>query len=622
MESFKKSTADCGTKKAMKQLKEYFKNPVPGTKIFIVENRLDTFHINTLIETGEYAGAVIHWKLVISEDYPFKPAKGWILEDFYFNERHHHHCFGDDGICTDYLQNFAYMNEVAQAYSGWTPGCTLTSLMIAMKQFFVDHDHHSSGEFKAEAKIVVEKSKKYKCKECGATAEELFDGNSSSGGAVAETSGVFAGADINGDLINGKQLSPQYQRALCELVCPVLGRSLLEDDKMLIGFPVDIKCFKEPLSFVTTRQSPVGSFEAATQTHNMTFKADDEKRIRQLKMVNAELFPEFLSLEAFCTDLAIRGSYFDNLNGIKLRSSMGNRYTHIIPIYLSQQHYERSETYLKTLISVICFGSDGSKSSDFHPGMFVKVYPALMNKQIVSLLRCQAYDSEMLLIAFANLLRTYRYACSRYPEVQEINDKHVMEFCKEEKYRTKEWTNDLGELLFKMAAVDRSKNPECSFENLTTKKVFIEEFFARRIFWADRYWKQKGDYNFFNKFYDASMKLSAAGNFQSAELQNECIDLLNKFFMASEVSFKVLLFNLECLRTFVTPDFDELLDSNFGLLDKGRIQAFRKSMEEIKQLSKLSEFFQRSNCPIYSLQAVFYLIMQAYTDAKRFGYFS
>uniref|UniRef100_A0AC35GYC1 UBC core domain-containing protein n=1 Tax=Panagrolaimus sp. PS1159 TaxID=55785 RepID=A0AC35GYC1_9BILA len=165
MESFKKPTADCGTKKAMKQIKEYFKNPVPGTKIFIVENRLDTFHVNTLIETGEYAGAVIHWKLVIPEDYPFKPAKGWILEDFHFNERHHHHCFRGAGICTDYLQNFEYMNEAAKAYGGWTPGCTLTSLMIAMKQFFVDHDHHSSGEFRTEAKIVVERSKGYKCKE-------------------------------------------------------------------------------------------------------------------------------------------------------------------------------------------------------------------------------------------------------------------------------------------------------------------------------------------------------------------------------------------------------------------------------------------------------------------------
>uniref|UniRef100_A0A914PAR0 UBC core domain-containing protein n=1 Tax=Panagrolaimus davidi TaxID=227884 RepID=A0A914PAR0_9BILA len=618
MDSIKKSTADCGTKKAMKQLKEYFKNPVPGTKIFIVENRLDTFHVNTLIETGEYAGAVIHWKLVIPEDYPFKPAKGWIMDDFYFENRHHHHCYKDEGICTDYLQNFAYMNEAAEAYGGWTPGCTLTSLMIAMKQFFVDHDHHSSGEFEAEAKIVVERSKGYKCKECGATDEELFDGNSSNGVAGAKTSGVAAGADINsnGAVVDDKQLSPQYQRALCELICPVLARSPLEDETMLIGFPIDVKAFDNSVPQRRTLENSIA---------NISLEADEtENRIRKLRIVDAQLFPEFLSLEAYCMDLSVNGSSMENLNGIHLRSSMGNRYTHIVPIYLSQQHYERSEIHLKTLISVICCGIDGSKKSDFHPSMFVKVYPALMNKQIVSLLKCQAYDSEMLLTAIANLLRTYRYVCSRYPEVQQINDKHVLEFCKEEKYRTKEWTNDLGELLFKMAAMDQIKNPQCTFENMEIKKLFLEESFARKIFWVDRYWKEKRVYGFFNKFDDLEKKLKSKeiDENQKTELQNECNDLSNKFFLATEVSFKILLFNIECLKTFVTPDFDELLDSNYGLLDKDRIRAFRKSMDEIKELSKLSEFFQRANFPIENIEAEFDYIMKAKADAKRFGYFS
>jgi hypothetical protein len=67
-----------------------------------------------------------------------------------------------------------------------------------------------------------------------------------------------------------------------------------------------------------------------------------------------------------------------------------------------------------------------------------------MNKMIVSLLRCDAYESEMLLTAFANLLRTYRHACARYPEVRRINDQHVVEFCRSSARRHKTWTNDLG----------------------------------------------------------------------------------------------------------------------------------------------------------------------------------
>uniref|UniRef100_A0AC34GEN0 Uncharacterized protein n=1 Tax=Panagrolaimus sp. ES5 TaxID=591445 RepID=A0AC34GEN0_9BILA len=172
--------------------------------------------------------------------------------------------------------------------------------------------------------------------------------------------------------------------------------NFLEDLPMLYGFPVDVKCFRNPI-----QRSLVNSFSSLS----LNSSADEiEKRMRQLKMYNAELFPELLSMDDYCRDLAAH------------------------------------------------------------------VYPALMNKQIVSFLRDQTYDSEMLVVAFANLLRTYRYACSRYPQVQEINDKHVLQFCANERYRTKEWTNDLGELLFKMAAVDKSQHPQCSFNNAETKR--------------------------------------------------------------------------------------------------------------------------------------------------------
>uniref|UniRef100_A0A914YTT9 Uncharacterized protein n=1 Tax=Panagrolaimus superbus TaxID=310955 RepID=A0A914YTT9_9BILA len=397
---------------------------------------------------------------------------------------------------------------------------------------------------------------------------------------------------------------------------------------MLIGFPIDVKCFQSSFSNDKNNNSNQKIIEIALLSISNGKIADEiERRMRKLKMVNAELFPEFLSLEAYCTDLAINGSTVDNLNGIQLRSPLGNRYTHIIPIYLSEAHFQRSENHLKTLISVICCGIDGSEKSDYHPSMFVKVYPALMNKQIVSLLKCQTYDSEMLLTAFANLLRTYRYVCSKDQSVQEINDKHVKEFCGNEKHRTKEWTNDLGELLFKMSTIDQSKFPGYTFENMASKKIFYEEFFARQIFWVDKYWKQKRVYNFFKQFHDASTKLKSLNVAETdekikVELQDQCCKLLNQFFEASQISLRLLLFNIESLRTFVTPEFDANLDSNYGLLNKDRIQAFRKSMEEIKGLTKLSQFFQRSSCPIQSSEAAFRLIMKAVIDAQRFRYCS
>uniref|UniRef100_A0A914XSY0 Uncharacterized protein n=1 Tax=Panagrolaimus superbus TaxID=310955 RepID=A0A914XSY0_9BILA len=386
------------------------------------------------------------------------------------------------------------------------------------------------------------------------------------------------------------------------------------EDSTLCGFPVDVKCFQNPI-----HKSLANTFSSLSLNSNVD---EIEKRVRQLKMFNAEVFPEFLSLEEYCTDLAVHGSSVDNLTGIQLKSPHGNYYTHIIPIYLSQSHFQRNESHLKTLISVICCGIDGPSKSPFHPSMFVKVYPALMNKQIVSFLRDKTYDSEMLVVAFSNLLRTYRYVCSRYPQVQEINDKHVLEFCSNEKYRTKEWTNDLGELLFKMAAVDKSKYPQCTFENMETKKVFFEEFFARQIFWVDKYAKEGGEYNFFNRFRYAATELLSNYTENYDMFRDECCYLLNQFFEASRISLRLLLFNIECLKTFVTPDFDNLLDSNYGLLDKERMYAFRKSMNEIEGMTHLSQFFQRTGCPLNTLEGAVDFIIKSLNNAQRLGYFS
>uniref|UniRef100_A0A914D6D5 Uncharacterized protein n=1 Tax=Acrobeloides nanus TaxID=290746 RepID=A0A914D6D5_9BILA len=291
----------------------------------------------------------------------------------------------------------------------------------------------------------------------------------------------------------------------------------------------------------------------------------------------------------------------------------GNWYTHLIIIYLNRQHYDRAEVYLQTLLSVVSCGSDGTQRADYHPSMFVKIYPALMNKIIVSLLRCDAHESEMLLTAFANLLRTYRHACARYPEVRRINDQHVVEFCRSSTRRHKTWTNDLGELLFKMAALDTNAYPSCTMNKAEVKTVFMKEFFARQVHWVHKYWSSpdrgmaRTD-NFF-AFVD---KLDRT--------IDECCEFLRQYFVACQVSLKVMLFNLECLSVLMTPDFEERLDRNYGLLEVDQLQQFREAVIAIKNLDKLSGFFQRANYPIQNSSQAFQIVKTAYEDAKNSGY--
>src|SRR3569623_283224 len=149
--TFNSNSNNVGIKKAMAQLRGYTKHPVDGTKIFVIEDDIRTFHVNTRIEHGVYEGLVVHWELQIPDKYPFVPASGKIADGFHFTRKHHEHVFEEAGLCTDYLSNFEYMHKNASAYGGWTPSGTLVQLMIAMKEFFAEPDMKISDSVVKEA---------------------------------------------------------------------------------------------------------------------------------------------------------------------------------------------------------------------------------------------------------------------------------------------------------------------------------------------------------------------------------------------------------------------------------------------------------------------------------------
>uniref|UniRef100_A0A914EIJ9 UBC core domain-containing protein n=1 Tax=Acrobeloides nanus TaxID=290746 RepID=A0A914EIJ9_9BILA len=580
--TFNSNSNNVGVKKAMAQLRDYTKHPVDGTKIFVIENDIRTFHVNTRIEHGIYEGLVVHWELQIPEKYPFVPARGKIADGFHFTREHHEHVFERDGLCTDYLSNFEYMHKNASAYGGWTPSGTLVQLMIAMKEFFAEPDMKISDSVVQEA---FQRNANFRCQKCSGSINDIYL-NSEQDGSEKSDNGPEKSESSRVDNDDVQRRT----RARQELICPVIMRSPLDDSNVLIGLPVALKRVQRKPEIANTSD-----------------------RIRQLRFIEMQLFPEFLSFEAYMQSLAIEGANYDNLDLARLRSPMGNWYTHLILIYLNRQHYDRAEVYLKTLLTVFSCGSDGTQLADYHPSMFVKVYPALMNKIIVSLLRCDAHESDMLLTAFANLLRTYRHACARYPEVRRINDLHVMEFCYSLERQHKTWTNDLGELLFKMAALNPNAYPKCTMNNPPVKMAFMKEFFARQVHWVHKYWSspERGmacTDNFFAFFHKPSITI------------DECSEFLRQFSEGCQVSLKVMLFNLECLSVLMTPDFEERLDRNYGLLEVDQLQQFREAVIAIKNLNKLSVFFQRANYPIQNFSQAFKLVKTAYEDAKNSGY--
>ena len=89
-------------------------------------------------------------------------------------------------------------------------------------------------------------------------------------------------------------------RAGQELICPVIMRSPLDDPNVLIGLPVALTRVQRKPEIVST-----------------------SARMRRLRFVEMQLFPELISFEAYMQSLAIEGANYDNIDLARLRSPMG-----------------------------------------------------------------------------------------------------------------------------------------------------------------------------------------------------------------------------------------------------------------------------------------------------------
>uniref|UniRef100_A0A914DC23 UBC core domain-containing protein n=1 Tax=Acrobeloides nanus TaxID=290746 RepID=A0A914DC23_9BILA len=290
--TFNSNSNNVGVKKAMAQLRDYTKNPVDGTKIFVIENDIRTFHVNTRIEHGVYEGLVVHWELQIPDKYPFVPASGKVAGGFHFTHKHHEHVYGSSGLCTDYLSNFAGMQKSASAYGGWTPSGTLVQLMIAMKEFFAEPDMRLSNSVVQEA---FQRNANFKCQKCSGSKNDIYLNSQQDGSKKSDD-----GPEKPESSLVDNDDAQRRTRARQELICPVIMRSPLDDPNILIGFPVALKRIQ--------RQSGI---------------SNTSDRIRQLRFVEMQLFPELLSFEAYMQSLAIEGANYDNIDLARLRSPMG-----------------------------------------------------------------------------------------------------------------------------------------------------------------------------------------------------------------------------------------------------------------------------------------------------------
>ncbi|CAF0983473.1 unnamed protein product [Adineta ricciae] len=434
------------TKRIMRDLRDLDRNPIPGIGV-TCPNESDPFvlHCNILINDGPYKDIIVHLILHIPDNYPLTGPAGNVAPGLEFNSRYHAHIHDDHSnghaLCNDLLTNYAVhfrmVDGGAQKQgSGWSPGYTLSTVLLQLVTFFADPDFHYatiSPESIAALKRTVEA---FQCATCGHTYAQPNPA------IVDYNSAEKVGQDQQSNKNNQEEMQ-NLAELMEKLTCGVTKQNLF-DDKICLGYPLLIK-------------------------------RDSYGRLW------SDVVLELISYDAYVAEIQKSGGHkLDFYERSRFRSVTGKDYNHWLPIYINDEHFRQSRTLIENSLSIIQTGTAcGSKTNDFKPIMALNVLTSLMNKSGVQLFNGQMFESKHAIEAYCHFLRLLMHFIDIYPELSQQIDNRIEQFTKDLANRNKRVIPDIGEFLIQVALSQKYQ-----FEQIRT--YIYEEYFARQIFWIQK----------------------------------------------------------------------------------------------------------------------------------------
>ncbi len=510
-------------KRVTRDLKDLIKDPLPSIAIQPLNGNIFKLHCNAKLLEGAYSGLTVHFVIDIPEGYPHVSPAGSIAPSFPFSDQEHSHIHGHS-ICNDYLSNFeGWFQHMdggqVKAGTGWNPAITLRTLLIVLQPFFADHElKHVDDEFVSDLRRRIQE---YQCPDCGHTDEApvpMFVEDEEEVDEVKEQEEEEKEVE--------KDQGPMIrQRAEEILVCSISKANVFEDKTMILGYPLHLGYDKRDRLWL-------------------------------------QIIPEPISYDQYATQIQQAGiDALLNFTKVHFKTATGKPYNTWLPIFINEEHFNRSLEHFKNGISVISNGIAGTKENDFNPQMVLRVLPALINKNTVWMMKGDIHESESAIYAYCHYLRLFMRFLSMYPELKVQIDNEVTLFLASSDNRNKTAVPDIGEFLIKLAL------SSFSFEDNAVKTPILVEYFARQIFWIGQ-----GD--------PTAMK-EPDGNKR-----------LQKMFDLAAVSNKLLVFNVMAAKTFIFKDVTTRLDSRFGIPPGPIVTTFQGVIKRIKDIPNYRTLMQ------------------------------
>jgi len=295
-------------------------------------------------------------------------------------------------------------------------------------------------------------------------------------------------------------------------------------------------------------------------------------RTRQIDYISTTL--DFLSAGAFSSGLR--------------RSQWNESFTEWLPLYLSQEHFERARPFFeKALVRL----SPHWRSSRFHPHMLLEVVPKLMNTMIVLLCDKGIEASDRALDGYFLLWRLLRGGVAAYRLQREV-DSRLRSFL-DTNNRTKTKVPSMGDFL-PLIAVQNS--PLSAWQALA--QPVLEETFDRNVLWAAR------DYPEF------------ANPLKNVLNQGADMERLEATLASTKVSKRLLMFHVRFLELVARQSADLF----YGLPSQHTRRDFKQSVKSILDVERWPEFFQACGRPCPGPAKLTDILKQATKNSLRKKY--
>lgn len=519
-------------KRLINDLAQLKKEPIIGANAIPLEkNMMILYGIIVGVEGTPYAGVPIRFVLEFDDNYPDSPPNAFFETYIRYGNGASYMVGGRLAVCLNIFGNFHHVHtEWKNMSEGWSPAYTVSTILIAMQGLMMSE---MLSNDKYDIQKTIDSAKNFKCpitKHDGSDPNLWFPKILLSRKYLEE---YYKGNDI--EVPEQRKFDPLRDHYIC-----YVKKSTILDSAQL-GYGVNIDNPK-----IGILSSPC----------------------------------EYISLEAFN-------------DGIR-RSSTNKPFSHWIPILVSTNQWGIVKGLfvdnIKQIAREIGFGKkDISEAA-------AKICSSIMNTLVVEIMnnKNNLQANDKFVDGYFAIYRLLSRFTIDEPRVIQYVDDQLSDFINKPEKRTKQYVQNLGELLIFLTI-----SKKYTWNDI--KQFFLDESDTRNVFWH------------------------AVGNFKNPAMFPELVDpsivegRAQKVFKATEVSRSLIMFQVRFSQVTKLLT-SELMDSNCGLAPDQLRSDLKSTYNEVSKVTDWNGYFKWLNLPSLTDHERSLQLVEAVIRSEKQGY--